>query len=141
MKPPPPSLPLALDPTPTPSAQALAAEPCALDCPVARTARLIDGRWTTLIIRDLLGGTRRYSALLRSLTGISPKVLAARLRFLEDEGVLLKTTYPEVPPRTEYRLSEKGRRLVGVIQAMAAYGEGLGQAPMATPGPGPAACD
>lgn len=120
---------------PTPSVQALAAEPCALDCPVARTARLIDGRWTTLIIRDLLGGTRRYSALLRSLTGISPKVLAARLRFLEDEGVLLKTTYPEVPPRTEYRLSEKGLRLVGVIQAMAAYGEGLDKPPTAAPGP------
>jgi DNA-binding HxlR family transcriptional regulator len=89
---------------------------------VGRAARILDGRWTTRIVRDLLPGKRRYSELLRALAGISPKVLAARLRFLEDEEILRKTTYPEVPPRTEYALTTKGRRLQAVIEAMAKFG-------------------
>ena len=109
----------------SPSSEDSSQDACNTECPVARTARLIDGRWTTLIIRDLLAGTRRYSELLRSLSGISPKVLATRLRFLEDEGVILKTIYPEVPPRTEYRLTPKGQRLLAVIQAMAEFGQAL----------------
>jgi len=101
------------------------ARPCLDSCPVARAARIIDGKWTTQIVRDLLPGKKRYSELLRSLAGISPKVLAARLRFLEEEGLLTKTIYPEVPPRTEYALTQRGRRLTGVISAMAAFGKGL----------------
>lgn len=118
--------PVAVEPTDSTS---FTQDICNDACPVARTARLIDGRWTTLIIRDLLGGTRRYSELLRSLSGISPKVLAARLRFLEDEGLIFKTIYPEVPPRTEYRLSPQGQRLLVVIQAMAEFGQGLTRQP------------
>ena len=102
------------------------ARPCVDSCPVARAARIIDGKWTTQIVRDLLPGKKRYSELLRSLEGISPKVLAARLRFLQEEGLLTKTIYPEVPPRTEYTLTRRGRRLTGVISAMAAFGKGLG---------------
>lgn len=102
---------------------------CTEACPVARTARLIDGRWTTLLIRDLLGGPRRYSELQASLAGISPKVLAARLRFLEDEGLIHKKIYPVVPPHTEYSLSPLGRQLSGVIEAMAAFGSLLGAPP------------
>lgn len=98
---------------------------CSDECPVSRTARLIDGRWTTLIIRDLLGGTRRYSELQASLTGISPKVLAARLRFLEQQGLILKKVYPVVPPRTEYSLTPLGASLSGVIQAMAVFGTAM----------------
>lgn len=98
---------------------------CTVTCPVARTARLIDGRWTTLIVRDLLSGTKRYSELLASLTGISPKVLADRLRFLEAQGVLTKTIYPVIPPKTEYTLTARGRRLQAVIQAMADFGQSL----------------
>ena len=95
---------------------------CPIDCPVARTAALLDGRWTTRIVRDLLPGKRRYSELLHSLQGISPKVLAARLRFMEEQGLLVKTIYPEVPPKTEYTLTAKGQRLQPVIAAMAAFG-------------------
>lgn len=98
---------------------------CTVTCPVAKTARLIDGRWTTLIVRDLLSGTKRYSELLASLTGISPKVLADRLRFLEAQGVLTKTIYPVIPPKTEYTLTARGRRLQAVIQAMADFGQSL----------------
>lgn len=97
-------------------------DPCADSCPVGRAARLLDGRWTTRIVRDLLAGKRRYSELQRSLAGVSPKVLAARLRFLEEEGCIVKTVYPEVPPRTEYELTEKGRKLRPIIEAMAAFG-------------------
>ena len=100
-------------------------DPCADSCPVGRAARILDGRWTTRIVRDLLPGKRRYSELLRTLAGISPKVLAARLRFLEDEGIIRKKTYPEVPPRTEYELTAKGKRLQQVIEAMAHFGAAL----------------
>jgi DNA-binding HxlR family transcriptional regulator len=74
---------------------------------------------------DLLPGKRRYSELLHTLDGISPKVLAARLRFLEGEGVTRKKIYPEVPPRTEYELTARGRRLQPVIEAMAQFGATL----------------
>lgn len=115
--------------SPTPSAPTPAdTAACTVTCPVARTARLIDGRWTTLIVRDLLPGTRRYSELLTSLTGISPKVLADRLRFLEAQGVLTKTIYPVIPPKTEYTLTARGRRLQAVIQAMADFGQSLDSA-------------
>lgn len=102
---------------------------CTSSCPVARAASVIDGRWTTLIIRDLLPGKRRYSELLASLSGISPKVLADRLRFLEAQGLLTKTIYPVVPPKTEYELTPTGRKLEAVIQAMAAFGAGLPDPP------------
>lgn len=95
---------------------------CSGSCPVSKAARVIDGKWTTQIVRDLLQGKRRYSELMRSLPGISPKVLAARLRFLEQQGLLIKTIYPEVPPHTEYQLTERGFRLRGVIAAMAEFG-------------------
>ena len=97
-------------------------DPCAQSCPVARAAELLDGRWTTRIVRDLLSGTKRYSDLQRSLDGISPKVLADRLRMLENEGILTKKIYPTVPPKTEYTLTSKGHALGPVIAAMAAFG-------------------
>lgn len=96
---------------------------CTPDCPVQRAARVIDGKWTTLIVRDLLAGTRRFSELQRSLQPISPRLLTARLRLLEDEGVLTRTVHATVPPTTEYTLTVHGRRLLSVIEAMAAFGE------------------
>src|SRR5690242_21777988 len=91
-------------------------------CPVARTAEIISGKWTLLIIRDLTTGTKRFSELERSLVGISPKTLSERLTALDREGVLHRQTYAEVPPKVEYSLTEKGRALVSVIEAMRAYG-------------------
>lgn len=98
---------------------------CGESCPVAKTAELIDGKWTTRIIRDLLTGKKRYSELQHSLTGISPKVLAARLRFLEEEGLITKAVYPVVPPHTEYQLTRRGMKLRAVIGAMARFGRSL----------------
>ena len=106
-------------------AQALADELCETSCPVAKTARLIEGKWTTLILRDLLSGKKRYSELQRSLSGISPKVLSARLKFLQDEGLITKTIYPVVPPHTEYQCTARGEKLQRVIAAMADFGSSL----------------
>lgn len=94
-----------------------------LICPVARTAEIISGKWTLLIIRDLTTGTKRFSELERSLCGISPKTLSERLTALEREGVLRRQTYAEVPPKVEYSLTEKGQALVNVIDAMRSYGK------------------
>ena len=95
---------------------------CESNCPVQHAARLIEGKWTTLIVRDLLGGSKRFSELQRSLSGISPRLLTARLRLLEEEGVLLRQVYATQPPSTEYSLTLHGRRLQELIEAMAAFG-------------------
>lgn len=91
-------------------------------CPVARTARIVSGKWTLLIIRDLTAGTKRFSELERSLEGISPKTLSERLSALEREGMLRRKTYAEVPPKVEYSLTPKGQALASVIEAMREYG-------------------
>jgi DNA-binding HxlR family transcriptional regulator len=91
-------------------------------CPVARTAEIVSGKWTLLIIRDLTTGTKRFSELERSLEGISPKTLSERLCALEREGILHRQTYAEVPPKVEYSLTEKGHALATLIEAMREYG-------------------
>src|SRR5690242_13645652 len=91
-------------------------------CPVCRTADIVCGKWTLLIIRDLEGGTSRFCELERSLEGISPRTLSLRLRALEEEGVVVRRTFPEVPPRVEYALTAKGEALVPLIEAMRGYG-------------------
>jgi len=92
-------------------------------CPVARTAKIISGKWTLLIIRDLTSGVKRFNQLERSLDGISPKTLSERLRHLEEEGIVLRQTFAEVPPRVEYSLSKKGHDLIDVIECMRCYGK------------------
>jgi DNA-binding HxlR family transcriptional regulator len=92
------------------------------DCPVCCTAEIISGKWTLLVIRDLAAGSCRFCELERSLAGISPRTLSLRLRALEHEGIVERHTYPEVPPRVEYALTDKGRALVPMIEDMRAYG-------------------
>ena len=92
------------------------------DCPVCACAEIISGKWTLLIIRDLAAGRSRFCELERSLEGISPRTLSLRLRALEAEGIVERRTYPEVPPRVEYRLTAKGRALVPLIEQMRMYG-------------------
>jgi DNA-binding HxlR family transcriptional regulator len=91
-------------------------------CPVCHTAEIISGKWTLLLIRDLADGRCRFCELERSLEGISPRTLSLRLRALEAEGIVERRTYPEVPPRVEYKLTAKGEALVPLIEQMRSYG-------------------
>jgi DNA-binding HxlR family transcriptional regulator len=91
-------------------------------CPVCRTADVVCGKWTLLVIRDLAEGSSRFCELERSLEGISPRTLSLRLRALEEEGIVARNTFPEVPPRVEYALTEKGEALVPLIEDMRRYG-------------------
>jgi DNA-binding HxlR family transcriptional regulator len=92
------------------------------ECPVCRTADIVSGKWTLLVIRDLADGPQRFCELERSLEGISPRTLSLRLRSLESEGIVKRHTYPEVPPRVEYALTDKGTALVPLIEDMRSYG-------------------
>jgi DNA-binding HxlR family transcriptional regulator len=92
-------------------------------CPVCRTAEIVCGKWTLLLVRDLAEGRSRFCELERSLNGISPRTLSLRLRALEEEGIVERQMYPEVPPRVEYALTEKGLALLPIIDSMRSYGE------------------
>src|SRR6266571_4385948 len=92
-------------------------------CPVCRTADIVCAKWTLLLVRDLAEGRSRFCELERSLAGISPRTLSLRLRALEDEGIVERHMFPEVPPRVEYALTDKGRALLPIIDDMRAYGE------------------
>jgi DNA-binding HxlR family transcriptional regulator len=91
-------------------------------CPVSRALEALDGKWTILVVRDLLGGTKRFSELRRSLSGISPKTLTDRLRTLEEHGLVDRHIYAEVPPRVEYTLTTAGRTLQPVLVALSRWG-------------------
>jgi len=101
------------------------AEVCDDECPIKKTADVIEGRWTTLVIRELLPGKKRFSEIQRALSGISPKVLTVRLRLLEQRQLLTRTVFATVPPKTEYELTPLGRQLESVLDAMADFGERL----------------
>jgi DNA-binding HxlR family transcriptional regulator len=92
-------------------------------CPVCMTAEIVCGKWTLLLVRDLAEGHSRFCELERSLAGISPRTLSLRLRALDEQGIVERHTYPEVPPRVEYALTEKGLALLPIIEHMRAYGE------------------
>ena len=92
------------------------------DCPVATAVWLIGNKWKLLILRDLMDRPWRFNELLRDLPGLSQKVLTDNLRQLESDGLITRDVYPEVPPHVEYRLSELGRTLKPVLDALRAWG-------------------
>lgn len=91
--------------------------------PVEWTASLVGDRWTLLIIRDLESGCKRFSELQKSLARISPRTLSERLDRLEKKGFVTRRAYAEIPPRVEYTLTEMGKGLIPIIDAMRKYGE------------------
>jgi DNA-binding HxlR family transcriptional regulator len=91
-------------------------------CAVACCAEIIGAKWTALLIHDLSEGPRRFSELERACPGISPRTLSERLRALEHEGLVVRRSYAEVPPRVEYELSERGVALLPIIDAMREFG-------------------
>jgi len=86
---------------------------------------ILNGKWTLLVVRELMGGTKRFGELLGRIGGISPRVLAQRLQLLENNGLISRTLYPEVPPRVEYALEPKGESLRPVLKTLAAWGSHL----------------
>jgi DNA-binding HxlR family transcriptional regulator len=93
-------------------------------CAVACCAEIIGAKWTALIVHDLSEGPRRFSELERACPGISPRTLSERLHKLEEEGIVLRRSYPETPPRVEYELTDKGAALLPIIAAMREFGHG-----------------
>jgi DNA-binding HxlR family transcriptional regulator len=92
-------------------------------CGIERTLQVLDGKWTTLVLRELLGGPKRFTELRSRLGDPSPKTLTDRLRALEHQGVLTRTVYAEVPPRVVYELTPRGQSLRGVLMAMLEWGD------------------
>jgi DNA-binding HxlR family transcriptional regulator len=89
---------------------------------VAASADILGAKWTALLIYDLAGGTRRFRELEHSCVGISSRTLAERLRALQRAGIVRRHSYPESPPRVEYELTDKGRDLVPILEAMTNFG-------------------
>ena len=92
------------------------------DCPVATTVSLIGSKWKLLIMRNLLVRPWRFNELQRSLEGISQKVLTDSLRSMEEDGIITRTVFPEVPPRVEYALSDLGESMRPIIKSMETWG-------------------
>ena len=92
------------------------------ECPVATTVQLIGSKWKLLILRNLLARPWRFNELRKNLDGISQKVLTDSLRSMEEDGIITRTVYPEVPPRVEYALSELGESMRPIIKAMEEFG-------------------
>ena len=93
-------------------------------CPVETTLMLIGDKWKVLILRDLMPGTKRFGELKKSVGNVSQKVLTAQLRDMEEKGLVNRHVYAEVPPRVEYSLTELGKSLKPILDAMWAWGEG-----------------
>ena len=93
-------------------------------CPVETTLMLIGDKWKVLILRDLMPGTKRFGELKKSIGSVSQKVLTAQLRDMEQNGLVHREVYAEVPPRVEYSLTELGRSLEPILDAMRNWGEG-----------------
>jgi DNA-binding HxlR family transcriptional regulator len=91
-------------------------------CSVAASAEVIGAKWTALLVHDLSEGPRRFSELEHSCAGISPRTLSERLRWLEQEGIVLRRSYAESPPRVEYQLTDKGGAMLPIIEEMRRFG-------------------
>lgn len=93
-------------------------------CPVETTPLMISDKWVVLILRDLRSGTKRFGELMKSVTGVSQKVLTEKLRAMEEHGIVSRKVYPEVPPRVEYTITDLGATLFPIIDAMEQWGWG-----------------
>jgi DNA-binding HxlR family transcriptional regulator len=91
-------------------------------CGIAHTQSVMSGKWTMLIVRELLRGARRFTEIRTGIGTVNPKPLTESLRLLEEHGMITRQAYAEVPPRVEYELTERGRSLAPVLAAMAQWG-------------------
>lgn len=93
-------------------------ENCGIKCPLRRTLAVIEGKYTPFILKELFGGTKRFGQLRKCIQGISPKTLSDKLKDLIDKGVVERISYPEVPPKVEYRLTTRGQQMRGIFQRL-----------------------
>jgi len=93
----------------------------ASDCPIAATIDVIGGKWKPIIIWLLIQDVKRFGELHRSIPGIALKVLTRQLKELEADGIINRKAYPEIPPKVEYSLSEKGKTLTGIMESLALW--------------------
>ncbi len=91
-------------------------------CPIEKTMKVIGGKWKFIIIRDLFYGPKRFGELQRSSNGISPRTLSMRLKELEEDGIITRTIYSEIPPHVEYSLTDKGQTLRPIFETMKEWG-------------------
>lgn len=103
-------------------------------CPVATTVRLIGNKWKLLILRNLLAGPNRFGELRKTIPGLSQKVLTDNLRSMEQDGIVIRTAYAEMPPRVVYKLSELGDTMRPIISAMELWGRGYQEVVKNAPG-------
>jgi DNA-binding HxlR family transcriptional regulator len=96
---------------------------CSPGCPVEATLSLIGGKWKGVVLWHLLQGTLRFNEIRRRLPEVTQRMLTSQLRELEADGFVIRTVYPEVPPKVEYSLSDRGRSLKPVLLALKAWGE------------------
>ena len=92
-------------------------------CPIETTLKMLGCKWKVLIIRELLTGTKRFGELKRAVTGITQKVLTSKLREMEELGLLEREVYPQIPPKVEYSLTERGKSLIPILETMCDWGE------------------
>lgn len=92
------------------------------NCPLRKTLEVINGKWTLLLIYQINNRTLRYGELKRCVVGISEKMLIAQLKFLCEKGLVHKVSFPEIPPKVEYTLTEKGKEMLPIIQEIIGYG-------------------
>ncbi|KAA0119904.1 transcriptional regulator, HxlR family [Methylobacterium sp. UNC378MF] len=96
---------------------------CSPGCAVEATLRFIDGKWKGVILYHLLEGTLRFNEIRRRLTSVTQRMLTNQLREMEADGLITRTIYPQVPPKVEYSLTERGRSLEPVIRALKTWGD------------------
>lgn len=96
---------------------------CSPGCPVEATLSLIDGKWKGVVLFHLLEGTLRFNQIRRKLPNVTQRMLTNQLRELEGDGLIARRVYAEVPPKVEYSLTERGRSLKPVIDALKAWGD------------------
>ena len=94
-----------------------------MNCAVDATMSVIEGRWKTVILCKLYkNGPMRFNQLMKEIDGVSPRILTKQLKEMESDGIIKRTSYPEIPPRVEYSITEKGLSLGPILKAMADWG-------------------
>lgn len=98
-------------------------EKCGQYCPLRFTLKLLEGKYSSHILKELIQGTKRFGELKRNVSGISPKTLSEKLKYYMESGIVKRQSYPEIPPKVEYKLTERGEGLMPIIEKLQDFGK------------------